>query len=60
MHATQIFEFIKAIAEFSTVDGKFHLPSAPIQPMASDDVAAGVGRVAVGEPLNGIREIAGP
>jgi uncharacterized protein YbjT (DUF2867 family) len=28
--------------------------------MASDDVAAGVGRVAVGEPLNGIREIGGP
>jgi len=28
--------------------------------MASDDVAAGVGRVAVGEPVNGIREIGGP
>ena len=28
--------------------------------MAADDVAAGVGRVAVGEPLNGIREIGGP
>ena len=60
VHATQFFEFIKAIADFSTVDGKVRLPSAPIQPMASDDVAAGVGRVAVGEPLNGIREIGGP
>jgi uncharacterized protein YbjT (DUF2867 family) len=28
--------------------------------MAADDVAAGVGRVAMGEPPNGIREIAGP
>jgi len=61
VHATQFFEFVKAIADFSTVDdGKVHLPSALIQPMASDDVAAGVGRVAVGEPLNGIREIGGP
>ena len=60
VHATQFFEFVKAIADFSTVDGKVHLPPALIQPMAADDVAAGVGRVAVGEPLHGIREIAGP
>jgi uncharacterized protein YbjT (DUF2867 family) len=60
VHATQFFEFVKAIADFSTVDGEVRLPSALIQPMAADDVAAGVGRVAVGEPLNGIREIGGP
>jgi uncharacterized protein YbjT (DUF2867 family) len=60
VHATQFFEFVKAIADFSTVDGTVHLPSALIQPMVSDDVAAAVGRVAVGEPLNGIREIGGP
>jgi len=60
VHATQFFEFVKAIADFSTVEGKVHLPTALIQPMASEDVAAGVGRVAVGEPLNGIREIGGP
>jgi uncharacterized protein YbjT (DUF2867 family) len=28
--------------------------------MAAEDVAAGVGRVAAGAPLNGIREIGGP
>jgi uncharacterized protein YbjT (DUF2867 family) len=60
VHATQFFEFIKTIADISTIDGKVHLPSALIQPMAADDVAAGIGRVAVGEPLNGIREIGGP
>ena len=60
VHATQFYEFVKAIADFSTVDGKIHLPPALIQPMAADDVAAGVGRVAAGEPLNGIREIGGP
>ena len=37
-----------------------HLPPVLFQPMAADDVAAGVGRVAVGEPANGIREIGGP
>lgn len=60
VHATQFFEFVKTIADFSTVDGKVHLSSALIQPMASADVAAGVGRVAAGEPVNGIREIGGP
>jgi uncharacterized protein YbjT (DUF2867 family) len=60
VHATQFFEFVKAIAEFSTVDGVVRLPSALIQPIAAEDVAAAVGRVAVGAPLNGIREIGGP
>jgi uncharacterized protein YbjT (DUF2867 family) len=60
VHATQFFEFVKSIADLSTVDGTVHLPPALIQPMAADDVAAAVGRVAVGEPLNGIREVGGP
>jgi uncharacterized protein YbjT (DUF2867 family) len=60
VHATQFFEFVKAIADFSTVDGEVHLPPVLIQPIAADDVAAAVGRVAVGEPLNQIREIGGP
>jgi uncharacterized protein YbjT (DUF2867 family) len=60
VHATQFFEFVRGIADLSTVDGKVLLPPALFQPMAADDVAAGVGRVAVGDPLNGIREIGGP
>ena len=60
MHATQFFEFVKAIADMSTVGDKVHLPPVLFQPMASDDVAAAVGRVAVGDPLNGIHEIGGP
>lgn len=60
VHATQFFEFVNSIADLGTVDGVVHLPPALIQPMASDDVAAAVGRVAVGEPLNGIREVGGP
>jgi uncharacterized protein YbjT (DUF2867 family) len=60
VHATQFFEFVRGIADLSTVDGKVLLPPVLFQPMASDDVAAAVGRVAVGEPLDGIREVGGP
>jgi uncharacterized protein YbjT (DUF2867 family) len=60
VHVTQFFEFVKAIADLSTIDGKVYLPPVLFQPMASDDVAAALGRVAVGEPLNGIREVGGP
>ncbi|MBN9617581.1 MAG: NmrA family transcriptional regulator [Acidobacteriales bacterium 59-55] len=60
VHATQFFEFLKGLADISVVDGKVHLPPVLFQPMAADDVAAGVGRIAVGQPVNGTVEIAGP
>jgi uncharacterized protein YbjT (DUF2867 family) len=60
VHATQFFEFVASIADFSTVDDAIRLPRALIQPIAADDVAAGVGKVAVGPPVLGIVEIAGP
>jgi len=60
VHATQFFEFTRAIADASTVDGKLHLAPVHYQPIASDDVAAAVGRVTVGAPVNGVKEIGGP
>src|SRR4030095_266177 len=36
------------------------LPPILIQPMAADDVAKAMGRIAVGAPLNGTVEVAGP
>ena len=60
IHATQFFEFIKGIADISIVDGKVHLPPVLFQPMAADDVATAVARIAVGPPVNGIVEIGGP
>ncbi len=60
VHATQFFEFIKGIADGATVDGTVRLPPALIQPMAADDVAKAVGRVALGPPVMGIVEVAGP
>src|SRR6266436_1554977 len=60
IHATQFFEFIKGIADVSMKDGKVHLPPVQFQPMAADDVASAVARIAVGPPVNGIVEIGGP
>jgi len=58
--ATQFFEFVKGIADFSTKGNKVRLPTALIQPMAADDVASAVGRIATVAPVNGIVEIGGP
>jgi len=60
IRATQFFEFVKSIADFSTDGNKVRLPSALIQPMAADDVAGMVGRIATGSPVNGTVEIGGP
>jgi uncharacterized protein YbjT (DUF2867 family) len=60
VHATQFFEFVKGLADISMVSDKVHLPPVLFQPMAADDVASAVGRIAVGQPVNGIVEIAGP
>ena len=60
VHATQFFEFVKGIADISMVGDKVHLPPVLFQPMAANDVACALVRVAVGEPVNGIVEIAGP
>jgi len=60
VHATQFFEFIKAIADVSTEGDVVRLPPVLFQPMAAEDVAAGVCRVAVAAPVNGVVEIGGP
>jgi len=60
VRATQFYEFVKGIADFSTRENEVHLPTALIQPMAADDVASAIARVAVGSPVNGIVEVGGP
>jgi uncharacterized protein YbjT (DUF2867 family) len=60
VHATQFFEFMTGIAGDATDGNTVRLPPALIQPIAADDVAATVARVAVGPPLNRTVEIAGP
>jgi uncharacterized protein YbjT (DUF2867 family) len=60
VRATQFFEFVKGIADFSTDGNKVRLPTAVIQPMAADDVASAVVRVATGSPVKSTMEIGGP
>jgi uncharacterized protein YbjT (DUF2867 family) len=60
VHATQFFEFLKGLADISMDGGRVHLPHVLFQPMAADDVAEAVARVALGAPVNGIVEVAGP
>src|SRR5262245_41924304 len=60
LHSTQFFEFIEAIIK-SGVDGDvIRLSPALVQPIASDDVAAALADLAVGPPVNGTVEVAGP
>ena len=60
VHATQFFEFVQSIAQAGTVGNTVRLSPALTQPIAADDVATAVGRTAVGAPLNGTVEVAGP
>jgi len=60
VRATQFFEFVERIADEATDGTTVRLPAVLIQPMAADDVATAVGRIAVGAPLNGTVEVAGP
>jgi uncharacterized protein YbjT (DUF2867 family) len=60
VHATQFFEFANGIADISTAGNKVALPPVLFQPMAAEDVATAVGRVAIGSPVNGIVEVGGP
>jgi uncharacterized protein YbjT (DUF2867 family) len=60
IHATQFFEFIERIANEATVGTTVRLPPVLIQPMAADDVAKAVARIAAGAPVNGTVEVAGP
>jgi len=60
LRATQFFEFIGMIADGSTDGNTVRLTSAMMQPIAADDVAAALVPVALGEPVNGMIELAGP
>jgi uncharacterized protein YbjT (DUF2867 family) len=60
VHATQFFEFMRTIADFSTIGDAVRLPPVRFQPMAATDVASAVADVALGEPVNATIEIRGP
>jgi uncharacterized protein YbjT (DUF2867 family) len=60
VRATQFFEFVERIADEATDGNRVRIPPVLFQPMAAADVASAVCRTALGAPLNGILEVAGP
>jgi uncharacterized protein YbjT (DUF2867 family) len=60
VRATQFFEFVRRMADEATDGDTVTFAPVAFQPIAGDDVAAAVGRIAVGEPVKGRVEIAGP
>ena len=60
LRATQFFELVGRIAQSSAVGQTVRVSLALLQPIASDDVVAALADVAVGSPVNGVVEVAGP
>jgi uncharacterized protein YbjT (DUF2867 family) len=60
VRATQFFEFVGGIADSMADGDTVRAPHAAFQPIAAADVATAVTRAAVGEPVNGLVNIAGP
>ncbi|MCN9243738.1 NAD(P)H-binding protein [Streptomyces sp. RY43-2] len=60
VRATQFMEFMDAVLSWTTEGDTVHLPTTPLQPIAAQDVSDAVAEVAVGDPLNGTLDIAGP
>ena len=60
VRATQFFEFVMKIADYSTQGNQVRLPPAHIQPIAANDVASALGKIATNSPVKGTVEIGGP
>lgn len=60
VRATQFFDLVHFIADSATNGATVRLSSVLMQPIGSVDVASALAKIALGEPVNGIIEIAGP
>ena len=60
VRATQCYESIGRIADLATDGDTVRISPALIQPIATQDVATALALTALGEPVAGIREVAGP
>lgn len=60
IHSTQFMEFLDGIIASGNNGSDVTLSPAKIQPIAAEDVASMVTSIALGAPVNGIVEIAGP
>jgi uncharacterized protein YbjT (DUF2867 family) len=60
VRATQFHEFVTTIADEATQGTTVRLPPVGFQPIAADDVATLIARIALDVPADGIVEIGGP
>lgn len=60
VHSTQFFEFLGGIVQSGAQGDQIRLPTAYVQPIASDDVGKAMADAALAAPVNGTIEIAGP
>lgn len=60
VRSTQFLEFLAGIVNQATDGNEVHLSDVKFQPIAADDVANFVTKYALGTPINGKVEIAGP
>lgn len=60
VRATQFMEFVDAIMSWSSDGDTVRLPETPLQPIAAQEVADAVAEAAMGTPLRGVHNIAGP
>jgi uncharacterized protein YbjT (DUF2867 family) len=60
VYATEVFEYIPGIADSATEGGAVRIAPVRFQPLAIDDLVRVIARRAVGSPLNGRVEVAGP
>jgi uncharacterized protein YbjT (DUF2867 family) len=60
VRATPFYEFAFGLADSATDGDIVRLPHALFRPIAANDAATAVACAAVGRPINGVTEIAGP
>jgi uncharacterized protein YbjT (DUF2867 family) len=60
VRATQFFEFIGSLADAGTEGGTVRVSNVLMQPIAADDIAGAVAKIALEAPKNGYINVAGP
>lgn len=60
VRATQFFEFIHSLADAATDGQTVRISNVLMQPLAADDIAGAVAKVALESPKNGYVNVAGP
>jgi uncharacterized protein YbjT (DUF2867 family) len=60
VQATQCYEFLGRVADDATQGRTVRVPPTLVQPIAADDLACEISKIATGTPLNATVEVGGP